>query len=211
VTDPFVMPDIGVRKVIYDGLGGQTGTWGGISGGAASTGPGGGVLPQGGIMKICLLTTACTVYLPIILTQPTTVNGVPGGDVKGVGVGGLITAGRYSGIRFSLQAAPWTIKTATVLDQITPAGGPPQIMSTWVAKGWAHAPVSTTSSTAQPSGVIQLVTPNQVVTNLPSGSSEKIGSFVILVIHFIPEPGLLVLLGSGVAGLAMLGRRRARE
>jgi hypothetical protein len=136
---------------------------------------------------------------------------VPGTGTKGVGVGGLITAGGYGGIRISLQAAPWTIKTATVIDQITPTGGPPRIFETWYAKGWAHAPVSTTTSTAQPSGMIQLVTPNQAVTNLPLGSSDKMGSFLIVMIHFIPEPGLLLLLGSGVAGLAFLGRRRMRE
>jgi hypothetical protein len=55
---------------------------------------------------------------------------------------------------------------------------------------------------------VQLITPSQVVTNLPLGSSDKMGSFVITVIHFIPEPGLLLLLGSGVAGLALLGRRK---
>jgi len=77
-----------------------------------------------------------------------------------------------------------------------------------VAKGWAHAPASTTTSTAQPGGMLQLVTPNQVTTNLPLGSSDKMGSFVIVVYEFIPEPGLLLLLGSGVAGLAVLGRRR---
>jgi hypothetical protein len=37
------------------------------------------------------------------------------------------------------------------------------------------------------------------------------GSFVITMIHFIPEPGLLLLLGSGVAGLAFLGRRKLRK
>ena len=136
-------------------------------------------------------------------------NGVPGPGTKGVGVGGVITAGGYGGIQFSLQAAPWTIKTATVLDQITPTGGPPRIMTTWVAEGWAHGPVSTTTSTAQPGGVVQLVTPNQIVTN--AALNEKIGSFGILVIRFIPEPGLLLLLGSGVAGLALLGRRRMRQ
>ena len=166
---------------------------------------------MGGTVKICILSTACTQFFPMVLTQPTTVNGVPGTDIKGVGVGGLITAGGYGGIQVSLQAAPWTIKTATVLDQITPTGGPPRIMTTWVAKGWAHAPVSTTTSTAQPSGMVQLVTPNQVETNLPLGSSDKMGSFVILVIRFIPEPGLLLLLGSGVAGLVLLGRRRIRQ
>jgi hypothetical protein len=136
---------------------------------------------------------------------------VPGTGTKGVGVGGLITAGGYGGIRISLQANPWTIKTATLLDQITPTGGPPRVMTTWVLKGWAHAPVSTTTSTAQPSGVIQLVTPAQVVTNLPLGSSDKMAAAVITLIHFMPEPGLLLLLGSGVAGLAFLGRRRMKK
>ncbi len=162
----------------------------------------------GGVVKVCILSTACTQFLPLVLNQPTTVNGVPGTGTKGAGVGGLITAGGYGGIRISLQAVPWTIKTVTVLDQITPTGGPPRIMSTWSAKGWAHAPASTTTSTAQPSGMVQLVTPNQIVTNIPIGSSDKMGSFVITVIHFIPEPGLLLLLGSGVAGLAFLGRRK---
>ena len=69
-------------------------------------------------------------------------------------------------------------------------------------------PASTTTSTAQPGGMLQLVTPNQIVTNIPIGSSDKVGSFVILVIRFIPEPGLLLLLGSGVVGLALVGRKR---
>ena len=77
-----------------------------------------------------------------------------------------------------------------------------------MAKGWAHGAGSTTTSTAGISGQVQLITPSQVVTNLPLGSSDKMGSFVITVIHFIPEPGLLLLLGSGVAGLAFLGRRK---
>ena len=204
VTDPDIIGN-GIALLKYDGIAFGTGTWGGISGGAASTSTGGGILPVGGTVKICLLTTACTQYIPIPLTQPTTVNGVPGTDIKGIGVGGLIT-----GFRISVQAAPWTIKTATVLDQITPTGGPPRIITTWTAQGWAHAPVSTTTSTAQPGGMVQLVTPNQVETNIPIGSSDKMGSFVILVIRFIPEPGLLLLLGSGVVGLAVLGRRRLR-
>jgi len=210
VTDPDSVSS-SVQMVVFDGVRLMTGTWGGISGGAASTTTGGGILPVGGTVKICLLTTACTIFLPIPLSQPTTVNGVPGTDIKGVGVGGLITAGDYGGILISLRAAPWTIKTAMVLDQITPTGGPPRILTTWVAKGWAHAPVSTTTSTAQPSGMVQLVTPNQVATNIPIGSSDKMGSFVILVIRFIPEPGLLLLLGSGVVGLALVGRKRMRR
>jgi hypothetical protein len=210
VTDPDTMSS-SVQAVVLDGIRLMTGTWDGISGGAASTTTGGGILPVGGTVKICMLSTACTAYLPLVLSQPTTVNGVPGTGSKGVGVGGVITAGGYGGLKISLQAAPWTIKTATVLDEITPTGGPPQIMSSWVAKGWAHAPVSTTTATAQPGGMVQFVTPNQIVTNITIGSRAKVGSFVILMIRFIPEPGLLLLLGSGVAGLFLLGRRRIRQ
>jgi hypothetical protein len=214
VTDPDSTSS-SVQMIVFDGVRLMTGTWGGISGGAASTTTGGGILPVGGTLKICILSTACTIFLPIPLSQPTTVNGVPGTDIKGVGVGGMITygglGGGFGGMKISLQAAPWTIKTATVLDRITPTGGPPPILSTWVARGWAHAPVSTTTSTAQPGGMVQLVTPNQVMTNITYGSSDKVGSLVILVIHFIPEPGLLLLLGSGVVGLALVGRKRMRR
>jgi len=208
VTDPYTS---GANPALrYEGVGGGTGTWGGISGGAASTSTGGGILPLGGTLKYCILSSACTAYLAIALTRPTTVNGVPGSGTKGVGVGGLITGGHPGGLIFSLQAAPWTIKTATVVDQVTtpPIFGDQEFVP-WVTKGWAHAPVSTTTSTAQPGGMVQLVTPNQIVTNGPI--NEKMGSFVILVIRFIPEPGLLLLLGSGVAGLALLGRRRMRQ
>jgi hypothetical protein len=210
VTDPDVLGN-GVFALEYVGVGGLTGTNTGISGGAASTRTGGGIMGQGGLVKICLLSYDCTIYLPMILNQPTTVNGVPGTGSKGVGVGGLITAGGYGGIRISLQGAPWTIKTATVLDQITPVAGPPREISTWVAKGWAHGPLSNTTTTAQQSGMVQLVVASQVTTNLPLGSSDFMGSFVVTVIHFIPEPGLLLLLGSGVAGLAFVGRRRMRR
>ena len=212
VTDPKLYAN-GIASLIYSNVRGGTGTNTGISGGAASTGTGYGVQAIHGIVKICLIFAPnCEQFLPMILNQPTTVNGIPGPNTKGVGVGGLITAGGYGGIRISLQAAPWTVKTATVVDHITtPPSGTNRVFVTFRAKGWAHAPVSTTTSTAQPSGVLQLVTPSQVATNLPLGSNEKLGSFVIVAIHFIPEPGLLLLLGSGVAGLAFLGRRRVRK
>jgi hypothetical protein len=110
----------------------------------------------------------------------------------------------------SLQWGPWTIKTMTVIDHITTAGGGRTFVPV-VQKGWAHAPVSTTTSTAQPGGMLQLVTPNQAHTNLPFGSTDKVASSAMLMIRFIPEPGLLLLLGSGVAGLGIFGRKRMRR
>jgi len=57
---------------------------------------------------------------------------------------------------------------------------------------------------------VQLVTPNQAETNLALGSNGQVGSTGLFLIRFIPEPGLLMLLGSGIAGLLLLGRSRMR-
>jgi hypothetical protein len=35
--------------------------------------------------------------------------------------------------------------------------------------------------------------------------------FSTLTIHFVPEPGLILLIGSGVVGLGLLGRSRLRK
>jgi hypothetical protein len=211
VTDPETAGN-GIAAVIYEGIQGGTGSFGNISGGAASTGAmsPNNEMPIRGVVKICLLSTACTEYLSLPFTQPTTVNGVPGTGLKGAGLGGMMTVGGYGGIRISLQYGPWTIKTTTMIDQITTPGGS-RVFTNKTQQGWAHAPVSTTTSTAEVGGMIQLVTPVQGASNLALGSYDKIGASALFVVRFIPEPGLLLLLGSGVAGLVFLGRARMRR
>lgn len=206
VTDPESVGN-GIGAILYRNIKLGTGTVGPISGGAASTGSlTQNVLPLRGLVKVCLLTSECTAFLPLVLSQ-TTANG----GTIGVGIGGLLTIGGGTNpIRMSIEVAPWTIKTATIWDHITTTGGN-QTFTPTILKGFAHDPSSGTTSTAQPSGVVQLVTPSQVRTNLPFGSNAKVSSGEILLIHFVPEPGLLLLLGSGVAGLALLGRRRLRR
>jgi len=57
--------------------------------------------------------------------------------------------------------------------------------------------------------MITLITPIKVVTSL-AGTTAVFG---ILTLNFlpIPEPGTLLLLGSGIAGLAVLGRKKQRN
>jgi hypothetical protein len=206
VTDPDTAGN-SILKIEYDGITGGTGTFAPISGVVGSTFAflTQNVMPVKGTVRLCLLTTDCNDFLEIILTQQTA-NGT-----IGVGVGGLLTVGGDTPIKISIQGAPWTIKTATVVDHITTTNKVNQLFITKKLKGFAHGPASGTTTTAQPSGVVQLVSPAQVQTNLPLGSNKKVSSGQILRIHFIPEPGLLLLLGSGVAGLAILGRRRLRK
>jgi hypothetical protein len=206
VTDAAAAPIVGI--LITASLG--TGTLGPISGGANTIGSGvltSNVLPIRGLAKVCLFSTACGTNLPLLLTQHTPVSAT-----KGAGIGGILTIGGTSPIRISIEAAPWTLRTKTSIDQITtPVGGTVKIYVNRTEKGFAHGPNTNTTSTALPSGVVQAITPMQVVTNLTNGSNRKIALFGFLTIHFIPEPGMLLLLGSGVAGLVLLGRHRMRK
>ena len=208
ITDPIAAPN-GIASVRVKATM-QTGTFAPISGGAASTTVlVNNVLPVNGLAKVCLLSTTCTNFLPLLLTQHTPMSGI-----KGLGVGGLLTIGGGTNpIRISIEAAPWTIKTGTSVDQITTPMTTmgPKVFVNKTAMGFAHSPSSGLSSTAQPSGVVQLITPMQVVTNLTAGSNAKIALFGYLTVHFIPEPGMLLLLGSGVAGLVLLGRHRMKK
>ena len=53
-------------------------------------------------------------------------------------------------------------------------------------------------------GSLVLVTPVKVITNV----AGTLAAFGILSLTYVPEPGTLLLLGLGVAGLAAIGRRR---
>ena len=213
VTDPEVAGS-GLAAVRYVDFQGLTGT----IGGSFTTGRSPGPLPVRGIVEVCLLSTACTTYIPLVLTQPTTVNGVPGTGIKGLGVGGLLTMGGYGGIRVSVQMAPWTIKTVVGSGVITTSRGA-QIQDTWQTAGWVHGPVSqTASSTAVTGGMLRLVTPAQISSNViigfgsPQGRfGETVGSVISLTLRFIPEPEACLLLGAGLVGLGLLVEIRRRR
>jgi hypothetical protein len=138
----------------------------------------GGKMPVKGTAKICLFSPCSAAAANV--SVPLTV----------VGSGGSATVATF--VNVTVIGAPWTEGTAAV--------------GTITQMGFVHGPATGTSTTAGPSGVVRLVTPIFVSTNIPA--SSVVPAFGLLTLHFVPEPGTLVLLGSGIAGLVMFGRSR---
>jgi hypothetical protein len=199
LTDPK-NPTV-VTLIVTGHLG--TGTITGISGGVIN---GNDKLPVVGSSKLCLLFPGCATYLVIPMTL---------GGTRGVGLGGVLTVNTFTppggnGVRISLTGAPWTLGVTTMTGVETINGAMPTTTSaTTTLTGFIHGPASATSSAAAVGGVLQMVGISAITTNLvPPDDKQALlqwGRF-----HFIPEPGLLLLLGSGVAGLVVLGAGRAR-
>lgn len=192
ITDPEVT---GVIRTIATTVNPGSGTFAPISGGGPLTQN---TYPVPGTAKICLVLSGCPSFLPLFLTEN---NGN-----TGVGVGGLVTVGKGGSLRVSLENNPWTIGTGMAVRE-TDNGA----RTTVTVSGFVHGPASNTSTTGDISGVIQLITPIQVTTIGVPGESEKLSLFGTMRIHFVPEPGLMLLLGSGVVGLALLGRSRMKK
>jgi hypothetical protein len=153
-----------------------------IANGSGSVAGSAGVLPLAGTLRFCLFLPCSAQYANI---------SVP---LAPVGVGGVATA--VGAIKVTTIGAPWTTGTVS----LTAFGN-----QTFTQMGLRHGPASLTSSTAAPSGVIQLVTPIVISTSSPN---PTIPAFGTMTLHFVPEPGTLALLGAGVAILARAGRRR---
>jgi len=160
-------------------------------------------MPLTGTIRICLFYAGCNSgAITQVLGQQTT-----SGAYTGVGVGGTstISSGGTGSIRMTVQGAPWTVGTVSV-SNVTSMGA----TTILTAMGFAHGPLSNTSTTALPGGVLQLVTASQVSTQgIPGGDLS--GQINTLRLEFIPEPGLVLLLSSGAAGMALLGRKRLKK
>jgi len=212
VTDPIVTAG-GIVEVRLTGVKGITtalpgnpnaGSYAPISGALQNTALGltRNTAPTQGSVRICLFVPGC-VGGSIDSNLSQTVNGTKN---IGGGVGGVITVGAFGPIRLSIIGAPWTVKTVSVSNR-TDNGN----ITTFTRVGFAHGPASLTSSTAVTSGVFQLVTASQTETTGIPGNADRSGNITHQIIHFVPEPGLLLLLGAGGVGLAVIGRRRLKR
>ena len=137
-----------------------------------------GTMPILGVAKVCLFGS-CSAALAN-LSVPLSV----------VGAGGMATATGV--VNVTVVGAPWTMGTAAA--------------GTLSAMGFKHGPASLTSSTAQNSGSVRLVTPIFISTSL--ASSAVIPAFGFLTLHFVPEPSTILLVGAGIVGLVGFGRSR---
>lgn len=144
--------------------------------------PGGGPMPLQGAAKVCLFGVCGASTNLANLTVPLSV------------VGHDATTTVSGPVDVTVVGAPWTVGTAQI--------------GTATAMGFAYGPGSQTSSTARASGVIQLVTPILISTNLPNDFA-LVPAFGVMTLHFVPEPTTLALVGAGLAATALFGRRRA--
>jgi hypothetical protein len=143
----------------------------------------GGSMSLNGVTKVCLFK---------VCSNATANLSVP---LSNVGVGGTIAVppgSTTASVNLTVRGAPWTAGTAAV--------------GTVTQMGFQHGPASASSSTVAASGAIRLVSPIFVSTNI--GASAVVPGFAFLDLHFVPEPGTLLLLGSGIAGLVMFGRSK---
>jgi hypothetical protein len=198
VTTPLTDPDNAtlITLIATGRLG--TGTFTGIAGSPASIG-GNATRPAPGNAQLCILFGGCSAFIPI----PFTLNGTVGN-----GIGGVITVNTFadSGAKISLFGAPWTVGVATTMTVRTPNDA----MGTRSTTGFVHGPASASSTAAKVGGVIQNVYATAVRTNLnPQSDAIFLRGFGRF--EFIPEPGLMLLIGSGVAGLVLLGRGRMNK
>jgi hypothetical protein len=205
VTDPTASP---ITSVILTSIRGrpdlQGGVLGNISGALANSNLGlvPNTIPSTGGATICLLVpplSPCDFQLSLV------VGGTSAGVQIGGGVGGILTIGGLGFIRISVVGAPYTVKTVSAVNR-TENGG----FDLFSEHGFAHGPGSMTSTTAQQSGVLQTVTAN-FTTVIGPGDGDISGQISRVLTHFIPEPGLVLLFGSGAVGMALLGRKRIRK
>lgn len=110
-----------------------------------------------------------------------------------VGVGGSSTFSAFGLLTGTVTGNKWGLGT------VTASGALNGVTTTLTASGFDNR-------NASGAGTLQLVT----VTNTNLGLAGSMPSISVLTLTFVPEPGTLLLMGAGIGGLALSGRRRAK-
>jgi hypothetical protein len=111
-----------------------------------------------------------------------------------VGVGGSLTFNVLGLATGTITGNPWQLGVVTV------SGAVSGVTTVLTAAGFDNRSVGGT-------GTLQLVTP--ALFSL-SGGQDSTPTIATLTLNFVPEPGTALLLGSGIASLVVLGRRRLK-
>lgn len=165
-------------------------------------------LAAAGTIRICNFT-GCPESVPIQLSRTNA------GVAIGPGVGGMFTAMGMTGMGgpgptvVTVTGNPWTVNTVAA-SYVSTMG----MVVTFMDTGFVSGPMSMTGTTLSDMGVggkLQLVTATKTTCTGCSGSNSPSGQITRLTLTFAPEPGLLLLLGSGAVVVALLGTRRIRR
>ena len=101
-----------------------------------------------------------------------------------------------------IDPQPWTTGTATVT-----INGVALTTGNATSPGVPFTMAGSDNRTPGGGGVITLVAPAGLMSTL----GGPFPLFVSMSLTFVPEPGTLLLLGSGIAGLAIIGRKRMQR
>jgi hypothetical protein len=152
----------------------------------AGGGPGGGF---GGPMTLAgtgrLLAYSGNVTLIAVPISPV---GQPGGFVSVTSGGGTI---------IQVSGTGWTTGVQTLMAPATTVGG-------GTTTPWTVTATGADLRTASGAGTLVLISPIFLRTNL----GGDMPNFAVLTLDYVPEPATLLLVGLGIAGLALRGRRR---
>jgi len=118
-----------------------------------------------------------------------------------IGSGGSTTGVFLSGLfPFTVQGNPWTTAPVTSSGAFQTFG----ITTVLTAAGFDNRDASG-------QGTLQLVTPALIHWAGGGGYDGDSPIISVMTLDFVPEPGTVLLLGSGIAALVVLGRRRMSD
>jgi hypothetical protein len=188
------------------------------TGGGAAWSVGAGAVP-GGTVTATIPSSAAppiTQIQIVINGNPATGNFVAS-NTAAMAVTGVANVKAFGGL--TLLGIPLSVGVVTTIQPPVVSGiGVTGYANTWTTKTTSIYATAVSANVTQMGfnglvnggGTVVLVSALNVVTNV----AGQLPAFAFLVLNYlpdVPEPGTLMLLGSGIAGLALIGRRKLQK